>query len=88
MDFEPMQNPREWKKAVFSDSFWTMVQNAKNHTKSAITFEIIGFFKFSTTIDLRIKLPTQIISHIEHLTNLNFFKISPKDPQNRFDIEY
>ena len=37
-----MQNPREIKKAVFSDSFWTMVQNAKNHTKSAITFEIKG----------------------------------------------
>ena len=54
-----------------------MVQNAKNHTKSAITFKIICFFKSSTTIDLRIKLPTQIISHIEHLTNLNFFKISP-----------
>ena len=55
-----------------------MVQNAKNHTKSAITFEIIGFFEFSTTIDLRIKLPTQIIYHIEHLTNINFFKIPPK----------
>ena len=28
----------------FSDTFWTMVQNAKYYTKSAITFEIMRFF--------------------------------------------
>ena len=35
--------PKRMKKDVFSDTFWIMIQNVKNYTKSAITFEIKGF---------------------------------------------